>query len=80
MCGRKGDLHKHEVFYGTANRQKSIKWGMVIALCPSHHNMSSQGIHYNKELDLHVKQEAQRIFEKTYPDEDFLAIFGKNYL
>ena len=71
---------KHEVFYGTANRQKSIEWGMVIALCPFHHNGSNHGVHYNKELDLHIKQEAQRIFQKKYPDADFVKIFGKNYL
>ena len=73
-------LHKHEVFEGTANRAKSIKWGMVIALCPAHHNMSNDGIHFNKDLDKRVKREAQIIFERTYPDEDFLMIFGKNYL
>ena len=80
VCGRRGSLNKHEVFEGTANTQKSIEWGMVVALCSFHHNSSNHGVHYNKELNRRIKQEAQRVFQKTYPDEDFIKIFGKNYL
>ena len=42
--------------------------------------MSDQGIHFNKALDREVKQIAQREFEDTYSREEFMRIFGKNYL
>lgn len=79
ICGNP-NVAWHEVFEGTANRQKSIKWGMVIALCPWHHNTSNYSFHYNKDMQLRIKQEAQRKFQEVYPDEDFIEIFGKNYL
>ena len=31
---REDGLHRHEVFFGTANRQKSIRDGLVIFLTP----------------------------------------------
>lgn len=79
MCHKPDGLHKHHVF-GAANRKWSEKYGLWIWLCPTHHNMSDQGIHFNKALDLEVKQIAQREFEDTYSREDFMRIFGKNYL
>lgn len=42
--------------------------------------MSDAGIHFNKAIDLQVKQIAQREFEDTYGHEEFMRIFGKNYL
>ncbi len=79
MCHRTGDLHKHHVF-GAANRKWSEKYGLWIWLCPEHHNMSDEGIHFNKPLDLQVKQIAQREFEDTHTHDDFMRIFGRNYL
>lgn len=78
VCGTTKDLHIHEVFYGV-NRQNSIKYGCCVSLCAKHHNMSNEGVHFNKELDKHLKGEMQERFEKVYPELDFLKIFGKNY-
>lgn len=80
VCGAPYHLHKHHIFYGTANRKLSEKYGCWCYLCARHHNMSNQGVHSNKVLDNKLKQEAQRAFEKAYPNEDFLSIFGRNYL
>lgn len=80
VCGTSLNIHKHEIFYGTANRKLSIKYGLVISLCAKHHNMSNEGIHYNKKLDLKYKKIGQKKFEKIYPDLDFIKIFGRNYL
>ena len=80
FCDETQNLHKHEVFYGTANRQKSIAWGMVVALCPRHHNMSSDGVHYNRKRDLELKRHAQRVFEEKHGHDQFMAVFHKNYL
>ena len=79
MCHRTGNLHSHHIFEGP-NRKWSEKYGLKIWLCPEHHNMSDAGVHYNKALDLQIKQIAQREFEDTYTREDFMRIFGRNYL
>ena len=42
--------------------------------------MSDEGVHFNNDLDLKLKKEMQKAFEKEYPDKDFLKEFGKNYL
>ena len=80
VCGTTQDIHEHHIFEGTANRRQSEKYGMKVFLCGRHHNMSNQGIHFNKELDTSVKQMAQEIFEETHTREEFREIFGKSYL
>ena len=38
-------------------------------------------IQNNKELDLHLKRKAQKMYEEMYGTrEDFIAEFGRNYL
>lgn len=53
---------------------------MKIWLCARHHNMSDEGIHFNKELDLEVKRYAQGIFEQDHTREEFRSLFGKSWL
>lgn len=80
VCGSK-NVHIHEIFYGK-NRQKSIKDGCCVYLCPMHHNMSNAGVHFNHKLDIEIKQKMQvrwcKYYDKT--NEDFIKRFGKNYL
>ena len=80
VCGTEQNLHIHEIFFGTANRKLSIKYGCCVSLCSRHHNMSKDGVHQNRELDLRLKQLAQKRFEEEYPNESFLRIFGRNYI
>ena len=80
MCGSTYILHKHHIFFGTANRKLSEKYGCWCYLCARHHNMSDNGVHSNKPLDTKLKKFAQEKFIEAYPDLDFLKIFGKNYL
>lgn len=78
-CGRPADA-VHHCIYGIANRKLSDKYGLVVGLCYNHHT-GQMGVHHgNRELDLELKQMAQRRFMEVYPDKDFMAIFGKNYL
>lgn len=80
VCGRMG-VHKHHVFYGTANRKLSEKYGCWVFLCPIHHNMSNEGVHFNRELDLQIKRKCQERWEAEYGNRDkFREIFGKSYL
>lgn len=73
--------HRHEVFFGS-NRQRSIKDGLVIFLVPELHNMSDEGIHFNRAFDLTAKRAAEKAwidyYEKT--EGDFINEYGKNYL
>ena len=78
ICGRYG-TEIHHVFFGNPNRKLSDKYGMVVGLC-YHHHRGNKGVHFNRELDLELKQMAQRRFNEIYPDSDFLAIFGRNYV
>ena len=73
--------HRHEVFYGR-NRKKSIELGLVIFLSPEAHNMSDNGIHFNKDFDLAVKRIAQKRCMEFYGWDlkKFIQEFGKNYL
>ena len=80
VCGTNQNIHIHHVIYGTAKRKLSDKYGLIVPLCATHHNMSKQGVHFNKTLDTKLKQYAQRKFEENYPELSFLKVFGKNYL
>lgn len=80
VTGRTDNLHKHHVFYGTANRKKSEHWGCWIWLIGELHNMSDKGIHFDKDFDLKVKQETQRKFEELHGHELFMKEFGRSWL
>lgn len=75
VCGRV-PVEKHEMINGTANRQKSKDYGLVVALCNYHH----QEAHRNGILTMQLKHDAQKAFEKLYSREEWLEIFRKNYL
>lgn len=80
ICG-KFPVNKHEIFFGNGKRQLSIEYGLVIPLCTEeHHNQIKQkGIHFDSKLRKDWQIKGQEAFEETYPDLDFLEIFGKNY-
>lgn len=74
--------HRHEVFFGTGNRQKSIELGLVVFLAPEMHNMSDYGVHFNKAFDYELKKIGQKAAMEKYnwTVEDFRREFGRNYL
>lgn len=81
VCGATSNLHRHHIFYGTANRKNSEKYGCWVYLCPFHHNMSNAGVHFNKPFDEKLKQICQRAFELEIGSrQDFIKVFGRNYL
>lgn len=80
ICGNP-NVHEHHVFYGTSNRKQSEKRGLKVYLCPKHHNMSDEGVHFNRELDLAIKIMAQNHYEKHIGSrEEFRKEFGKSWL
>ena len=80
FCHRTEGLHHHEVFFGSANRKKSIQWGCQVWLCGEHHNLSANSVHLNHDMDLKLKRSTQTAFEKVYGHEKFMEVFHKNYL
>lgn len=80
ICGDAYHLELHHIFYGTANRKLSDKYGLTCYLCKYHHT-GRAGIHFNKEMDDKIKRFAQQKFEEVYGEsKNFREIFGKNYL
>lgn len=76
VCGTTCNLHDHHIFFGTANRKQSEKYGMKVWLCQEHHT-GSAGAHFNKDLDMHLK----KYFEANLGTrEAFRSVFGKSYL
>lgn len=80
VCGKTKNLHLHEIFFGTADRKKSIKYGLQVYLCGYHHNLSSEGVHSNHKLNYELKAKGQIEFEKIYSHKEFMNVFKRNYL
>lgn len=72
--------HEHHAIFGSANRKLSEKYGLKVYVCPEHHEYGDLSAHRNAEIALIIKKEAQKAFEKKYPNLSFREIFGKNYL
>lgn len=78
-CGRYG-TEIHHIYYGVGNRSLSTRYKLLCGLCYNHHR-GNQGVHSgNKELDMKLKRMGQQAFMEHYPQADFLAVFGRNYL
>lgn len=74
LCkAKKEDLH--EIYEGK-NRQLSMKYGLVIPLCRKCHISVTN----NKTLQEKLHKVGQKVFKKYYKTENFVKIFGKNYL
>lgn len=79
ITGSTTALHKHHIFAGS-RRKTSDKNGFWVWLRWDWHNGADYGVHFNKVLDLKLKQECQEEFEKTHSREEFMRLIGKNYL
>lgn len=74
FCGnKKEDLH--ELIEGK-NRQISMKYGLVIPICRKCH----ENVTNDKTLQDYLHKVAQKVFKKHYKTENFVQIFGKNYI
>ncbi len=70
---KKEDLHE---LIGGRNRQTSMRYGLVIPLCRKCHEM----IEKDETLKREWRKVAQKEFKNYYKSENFVQIFGKNYL
>lgn len=82
ICGKEHGLHKHHIFFGTANRQLSEEDGMVVYLCPECHENGSRAVHRNHETDLALKQAAERVWmaDREADEDAFRARYGRSWL
>jgi len=78
VCNKETDTAIHEIFYGTANRKNSKKYGTWVYVCPSCHD----NIHDNpnRGTDIHLKRNAQWCFEQYNTRQEFIRIFGRTWL
>ena len=79
FCNRVTGLEKHHVFAGVANRRISEARGFWVMCCHDCHT-GRDGVQYNKEKNLRLKQDAQRAFEKDHSHQDWMDLIRKNYL
>lgn len=74
LCkNNKDDLH--ELVEGK-NRQVSMKYGLVIPICRKCHEIVTN----DKTLQDKLHKVAQKEFKKHYKTENFVQVFGQNYL
>ena len=85
ICGMNRNLEPldcHHVF-GASNKKKSEKYGLKVYIHHSKcHIFGKVSVHRNAELDRALKAKAQKIAMKHYgwSTEEFIKIFGKNYI
>lgn len=80
LTGRTDWLEEHHIFYGAGRRKLSEKYGLKVWLNHFAHSEPPHGVHFNKEARRVLERAGQKAFEERYPELDFAAIFGKNYL
>lgn len=75
------NVERHHIF-GGSNRKMSERYKFVVPLrYDLHPNGARADRRYSKQIDTHLKQMAQEYFENHYGSrEDFMKIFGRNYL
>lgn len=75
-------LQEHHVVFGAGNRKLSERYGLKVYLCVRHHlaDGGPDAVHRSRATRELLCKEAQKCFERTYPDLSFREIFGKNWL
>ncbi len=70
---------EHHIF-GGPNRKLSEALGLKVRLCPFHHRIGPAAVHNNREMMDRLHRIGQMKFEESGSREDFIRLFGKNYL
>ena len=78
--GSRKITEEHHVMFGTADRKISEKHGLKVYLCPDHHRTGKEAVHRDKDIDNALRRMAQRVFERERGHEEWMRLFGKNYL
>lgn len=84
LCKRNrhaGRLELHHIFGGD-RRKLSTKYGLLVTLCEECHRTGDYSVHRNADTMqyLHEIGQQKAMTENGWSTEDFIAVFGKNYL
>lgn len=86
LCGRieteYNRLEVHHIFQGRGRRKICDRYGLTVTLCHNCHNEKPYGVHYNKETAeyLHRYGQEKAMKENNWTTEQFVEVFGKNYI
>ena len=82
VCHTTIGLHVHHIYGGVGRRPISDEQGCWVYLCGPHHNLSNQGVHFNREMDAYFKRECQRrwMARENATVDDFRAMFYGSYI
>lgn len=80
LCGAETETARHEIYFGSANRRLSKKYGLWVDICPMCHQYGEHAVHRDRNADLFLKRIGQNRFEKEHSREEFMKIFGRSYL
>lgn len=78
ICHRR-PVEVHHIVFGTANRDLSEKFGLIVPLCPYHHREGPTAVHAYRPANLYFKKLAQEAFKKVWKEYDFREVFGKEW-
>ncbi len=73
-------LQEHHAIPGTAGRKLSERYGLKVYLCRHHHTDGPEAVHNNVGNMQLIKRKAQEAFERAYSHEEWMEVFGKNYI
>lgn len=75
-------VHRHHIFPGTGRRDVSEREGCWVYLCGPHHNLSDQGVHFDRDLDLRLRRDCQLRWEERegVGHDEFIKVFGESYV
>lgn len=80
LCGSTVGLEEHHILFGTSHRKVSERLGLKVWLCYRCHRDNKYGVHGNRAKDRQLKELAQSVFEKNHTRDEWLKLFGRNYL
>lgn len=83
MNGSSDRLEEHHIFFGTAKKQISEKYGLTAYLCGGKcHRLGKKSVHKNAAVCRALQEYAQRKAMEHYgwTKDDFRKIMGKNYI
>ncbi len=74
------NLHRHHIYFGNGYRKISEDNGFWVWLRVDWHNGADYGVHFNRNLNLKLRQICQQKYEETHTREEFMTLIGRNYL
>ncbi len=82
MLGDYSEKHteEHHCIFGTSARKLSEKYGLKVYLCADHHRLGKTAVHNNHKIAALLQDQAQRAYTEYFSENDFMLIFGRNYI